>query len=45
MRARMLFSANLRKLSDLRKVPLESLSKLIGLKLARNVKDQLNELR
>ncbi len=45
VRARSLYSSKLRKLSDLRKVPLESLSRLIGPKLARSVKDQLNELR
>ncbi|UCC91225.1 MAG: DEAD/DEAH box helicase [Candidatus Aenigmatarchaeota archaeon] len=45
VRARILHSSNLRKLSDLRKVPLQSLSRLIGPKLARSVKDQLNELK
>lgn len=44
-RARTLHNSRLRKLSDLRKVPLESLSRLIGPKLARSVKDQLNELK
>ena len=45
VRARTLHNSNLRKISDLRKVPLESLSRLIGPKLARDVKDQLNELK
>lgn len=44
-RARTLHNSRLRKLSDLRKVPLESLSRLIGPKIARDVKDQLNELK
>ncbi len=44
IRARMLFNSNLRRLSDLRKVPLESLSRLIGPKLAKDVKEQLNEM-
>lgn len=44
VRARTLCSANIRRLSDLRKVPLESLSRLIGPNLARSVKDQLNQL-
>jgi helicase len=45
VRARMLFSANLRGLSDLRKVPLESLSRVIGPKVAKDVKEQLNEMK
>lgn len=45
IRARMLNSSGLKKLSDLRKVPLQSLSRLIGPKIARDVKDQLNELK
>ncbi|MEE9323418.1 MAG: helicase-related protein, partial [Candidatus Aenigmarchaeota archaeon] len=44
-RARTLHNSKLRKLSDLRKVPIESLSRLIGPKIARDVKDQLNELK
>ncbi len=45
VRARTLYNSNLRKLSDLRKIPIQSLSRLIGPKLARSVKDQLNELK
>ena len=45
IRARMLYNSGLRKLSDLRKIPLESLSRIIGPKLARSIKDQLNELK
>jgi helicase len=44
IRARLLYNSGLRKLSDLRKVPPESLSRLIGPALARNVKEQLNEM-
>jgi len=41
VRARMLFNSNLRKLDDLRKVPLESLERIIGPKVAREIKEQL----
>jgi len=44
-RARMLFSSNLRSLADLRKVPLESLSRIIGPKVAKDIKEQLNEMK
>jgi helicase len=44
-RARMLFGSNLRSLADLRRVPLESLSKIIGQKIAKDIKDQLNEIK
>ena len=44
IRARMLYNSHLRKLSDLRKVPIQSLSKLIGPALAKSVKEQLNEM-
>ncbi len=43
VRARTLFSSNMKKLSDLRKIPLESLSKIIGQATAKSVKNQLNE--
>ncbi len=45
VRARMLFGANLRSLADLRKIPLESLSRIIGQAIAKDVKNQLNELK
>jgi helicase len=45
VRARMLFSANLRSLADLRKIPQESLSRIIGPAIAKDIKNQLNELR
>jgi helicase len=41
VRARMLYSNNLRKLEDLRKVPLESLERIIGPKVAREIKEQV----
>jgi helicase len=44
VRARMLFGSNLRSLADLRKVPLESLSRVIGPKVAKDVKEQLNQM-
>jgi helicase len=44
VRSRTLYNSNLRKLSDLRKVPLQSLSRLIGPGLAKSVKEQLNEM-
>ncbi len=44
VRARLLHNSGLRKLSDLRKIPLQSLSRLIGPSLAKSVKDQLNEM-
>jgi len=42
-RARMLFRSRLASLNDLRKVPLESLEKILGSKTARDVKSQLGE--
>jgi len=45
VRARLLFGANLRTLADLRKVPMESLSRIIGHKIAKDVKEQLNEIK
>ena len=45
VRARLLCNAGLKKLSDLRKIPLESLEKIIGLSVAREIKDQLGELK
>ena len=45
IRARTLYNSGLRRLSDLRKIPLESLSRIIGPKLARSIKEQLNELK
>jgi len=44
VRARMLYNSRLRKLSDLRKIPAQSLSRIIGPTLARSVKEQLNEM-
>ena len=44
-RARLLFGSNLRSLAELRKVPLESLSKIIGPKVAKDIKDQLNQVK
>lgn len=43
VRARLLYNSGLRKLSDIRKIPQESLSRLIGPALAKSVKEQLNE--
>jgi len=45
VRARMLYNSNIRSLSELRKIPLESLSRIIGPKLAKSVKEQLNEIK
>jgi len=41
VRARRLFSSSLKTLDSLRKVPIETLSKILGPKTAREVKDQL----
>lgn len=41
VRARILWNHGLRKLDDLRKVPLESLERVIGPKVAREIKDQV----
>lgn len=43
-RARKLWKSKLKTRADLRKVPLESLEKILGPKTARKVKDQLGEL-
>jgi helicase len=40
-RARILYSHGLKRLDDLRKVPLESLERVIGPKVAREIKNQL----
>jgi len=45
VRARLLYNSNIRRLSDLRKVPVETLSRLLGPALAESVKEQLNELK
>jgi helicase len=42
IRARLLYNAGLKKLADLRKVPTESLAKLVGPKIAADIKEQLN---
>ncbi|MEM2974671.1 MAG: helicase-related protein, partial [Candidatus Micrarchaeia archaeon] len=44
VRARILFNSNLRSLEDLRRIPLESLSRIIGPAIAKDIKEQLNEL-
>ncbi|RLJ06547.1 MAG: hypothetical protein DRP12_03840, partial [Candidatus Aenigmatarchaeota archaeon] len=41
VRARMLFSAGIKRLADLKKAPLESLERLLGPKLARELKAQI----
>lgn len=43
VRARKLYSANLRSLSDLRRIPLPSLERIIGPKIAATIKKQLGE--
>ncbi|MEM5871839.1 MAG: DEAD/DEAH box helicase [Candidatus Aenigmatarchaeota archaeon] len=45
VRARVLFNANLRSLEDLRQIPLESLSRIIGPAIAKHIKEQLNEIK
>jgi helicase len=44
IRARKLYNANLKTLSDLRKIPLESLSQIIGPKVAYSIKEQLDQV-
>jgi len=44
-RARRLFSSNVKGLADLRKIPMQRLSEIIGPKTAESVKDQLGEFR
>jgi helicase len=41
VRARMLYNNNVKKLDDLRKIPLESLERILGAKIAREIKEQL----
>jgi len=43
VRGRMLFKSNIKTLSDLKKIPIESLSKIIGAGIAYNIKEQLGE--
>lgn len=43
VRSRKLFSGGIRRLSDLRKVPESSLARMIGPKIAKDLKEQLNE--
>lgn len=42
-RARKLFNSGLKKISDLRKVPLQSLERVVGPHTARSIKEQLGE--
>jgi helicase len=44
VRSRLLFTNNIRKLSDLRKIPVESLGKIVGPRIAKDLKNQLNEM-
>ncbi len=41
VRARLLFNAGFKRLADLRKVPIESLIRIVGPKLAADIKEQL----
>ena len=41
MRARKLFDAGIKRVSDIKKVPLETLAKIIGPKIAENLKEQV----
>ncbi len=43
VRARKLYSHNLRSLEDLRKVPIEVLQRIVGSSIAKSIKDQLGE--
>lgn len=43
VRARKLFSHNLKSLEDLRKIPIESLSRIVGTAIANSIKKQLGE--
>ncbi|MFH1294401.1 MAG: hypothetical protein ABIH90_00480, partial [Candidatus Aenigmatarchaeota archaeon] len=45
VRARTMYGSGVKGLADLRKIPLESLEKILTPKLARDVKDQLDELQ
>ncbi|RLJ10294.1 MAG: hypothetical protein DRP15_00465, partial [Candidatus Aenigmatarchaeota archaeon] len=42
VRARILYNHGLRKISDLRKISLESLERIIGPKIAREIKSQVD---
>ncbi|MBI4020230.1 MAG: DEAD/DEAH box helicase [Candidatus Aenigmarchaeota archaeon] len=43
VRARMMYDSGLRSLQDLRRIPEESLSRVVGYAVAKSVKDQLGE--
>ena len=43
VRSRKLFNAGLKKIDDLRKVPIQTLAKIVGVKVANSIKDQLGE--
>ena len=43
IRARKLYSHNLRSLEDLRKIPLEVLQRIVGSNIAKSIKEQLGE--
>jgi len=43
VKARVIYNSGIKTLSELRKVPLESLEKIVGPKTARNIKEQLGE--
>jgi len=45
VRARKLYKSNLKALNDLRKIPVEKLSKIIGSKTANSIKKQVGETR
>jgi helicase len=44
VRSRILYNSNIKSLSDLRKIPIESLSRIIGPKIAMDIKNQLNQI-
>ena len=44
IRARKLYSSNIKTLSDLRKIPIESLARIVGEKIAYSIKEQLGQL-
>ncbi|MCK5022558.1 MAG: hypothetical protein KAS04_00150, partial [Candidatus Aenigmarchaeota archaeon] len=44
VRARTLYTSNIKSIADLKKIPIETLTKLTGPKTARNIKEQLNQL-
>jgi helicase len=41
VRARTLYNHGIKKLDDLRKIPLESLERILGPKIAREIKEQV----